>query len=319
MSKLLSITGNLAEYQSTQNPAAVYLASLAPSGRRAMKGRLKCVAGLLNQTYESIPWQHLRYQHISAIRSKLQELNQAPATVNQTLYALRGVARAAFNLGYMSAEDYQRLRDVKPVKGERIPAGRALSVGEIGALLDTCSTSPNGTRDAALISLLYSGGLRRAEAVGLDIDHYDIETGELKVKGKGNKERLLYVINGAAEALNDWLVTRGDTPGALFCPVNKSGKVTIRRMTEQAIYYLLNVRGESAGIKHFSPHDLRRSFITELLDKGADISTVQKLAGHSSIQTTVRYDRRGEKAKRKAQELLHVPYRRRLGGRENGR
>ena len=81
-------------------------------------------------------------------------------------------------------------------------------------------------------------------------------------------------------------------------------------MTTQAIYNLLCKCAEVAGIKRFSPHDLRRSFISELLDRGADISTVQQLAGHSNIQTTAKYDRRGEKAKRKAQELLHVPYRR---------
>jgi len=312
MGRLLSIEGGLVEYTPAQSPAAVYLASLAPTGRRAMTSRLKYVADLFNQAYESVPWQQLRYQHIAAIRSKLQESQLAPATINATIYALRGVARAAFNLGHMSAEDYQRLRDVKPVKGERLPAGRALSVGEITALLDTCNASTIGIRDAALISLMYSSGMRRAELVGLDINHYNQETGELKVLGKGNKERMLYISNGAAEALADWLTTRGDTPGALFNPIIKTGKIQDRHMTAQAVYNLLCSRAETAGIKRFSPHDLRRSFISELLDRGADISTVQQLAGHSNIQTTARYDRRGEKAKRKAQELLYVPYRRKV-------
>ena len=158
MNSLLNIEAGLTEYAPTQSPAAVYLASLAPTGRRSMAGRLKYVAGLFNQAYESLPWQQLRYQHIAAIRSKLQEQQLAPATINATIYALRGVARAAFNLGSMSAEDYQRLKDVKPVKGERLPTGRALNVGEITALLDTCDASPIGTRNAALISLMYSGG-----------------------------------------------------------------------------------------------------------------------------------------------------------------
>jgi len=84
-------------------PQLSTLASLAPTGRRAMTSRLKYVAGLFNQAYESVPWQQLRYQHIAAIRSKLQESQLAPATINATIYALRGVARAAFNLGLMSA------------------------------------------------------------------------------------------------------------------------------------------------------------------------------------------------------------------------
>ena len=310
MNSLLNIEAGLTEYAPTQSPAAVYLASLAPTGRRSMAGRLKYVAGLFNQAYESLPWQQLRYQHIAAIRSKLQEQQLAPATINATIYALRGVARAAFNLGSMSAEDYQRLKDVKPVKGGRLPAGRALNVGEITALLDTCDASPIGTRNAALISLMYSGGMRRTELVSMDLEHYNQETGELKVLGKGNKERMLYITNGAADALEDWLAIRGEEPGALFNPVTRTGKIQARRMTTQAIYNLLCKCAEVAGIKRFSPHDLRRSFISELLDRGADISTVQQLAGHSNIQTTAKYDRRGEKAKRKAQELLHVPYRR---------
>jgi site-specific recombinase XerD len=100
----------------------------------------------------------------------------------------------------------------------------------------------------------------------------------------------------------------------LFCNINKSGRITIHRLTDQAVLHVLKKRAVQASVASFSPHDLRRSFISDLLDADADISTAQ-LAGHSNVQTTARYDRRGEATKRKAAELLHVPYLRRKANR----
>ena len=139
-----------------RNAATIYLASLAPSGRRAIRGRLQSVADMFNCPFDSMPWYELRYQHLEAIRARLQEGDLAPSTINMTLSALRGVTKSAFNLDLMSADAYTRLCNVKPVRGERVPAGRALSVGEIGALLDTCAGTPIGIRNAAIISIMYA-------------------------------------------------------------------------------------------------------------------------------------------------------------------
>ncbi len=179
------------------------------------------------------------------------------------------------------------------------------------------NNGPASTRDAAMIALLYVSGMRRAELVAIDVADYDVETNGLVVRGKGNKERTAYVDNGAEDALEDWLALRGDAPGPLFLPINKGGTIIYERrgvparMTDQAVYAMLKKRASQASVKEFSPHDLRRTFISDLLDAGADIVTVQKLAGHANVQTTARYDRRGEEAKRKAVGLLHVPYRKR--------
>lgn len=301
-----------------EHPVAVYLAGLSPTGRRTMQSKLRRAAAILGYPNAfAAPWAQLRFQHLVAIRTRLLDEGLAPATVNATLYAIKGVARAAFNLELLSGDDLERIRSVKPVAGERLPSGRALTAGEIGALMGACAddAGPGGVRDAALIALLYAGGLRRAEVVGLDVTDLNFETGELVVRGKGNRERTLWVTNGAADALADWLTKRGDGPGAIFCPVDKGGAVHVRRMTSQAVYNMLRKRARQAGVKQFSPHDLRRSFVSDLLDAGADVVTVQKLAGHASVQTTARYDRRGEEAKRKAVGLLHVPYRRQPGPR----
>ena len=109
--------------------------------------------------------------------------------------------------------------------------------------------------------------------------------------------------------IEGWLVVRGAADGPLFVPVRKGGTVRLgRRLTDQAIYGAVRKRASQAGVESFSPHDLRRTFVGDLLDAGADVSLVQKLAGHSQVTTTQRYDRRPEEAKRKAAGLLHVPY-----------
>ena len=103
-------------------------------------------------------------------------------------------------------------------------------------------------------------------------------------------------------------MVRGAAAGPLFFAVNKGGKIGAARMTTQAIYNLLVKRGAAAGLNHFSPHDMRHTFISDLLDAGADIVTVAAMSGHSNVTTTARYDRRPEAAKAKAAGLLHIPY-----------
>ena len=302
-----------------ENPALVYVASLTTQdGRRAMRQALDTIARILSAEWASareIDWAALRFQHTQAIRTALLEAGYKPATINKALSALRGTLRAAWQMGQMGAEDFHRAASVDNVRGETLPAGRDLSAGEIRALMACCSEDmrPAGFRDAALIAVLCLG-LRRAEVVTLDVGTYDPESGALKVTGKGRRERMIYAFGGAADALGDWLKTRGDAPGPLFYPIRKGGEIIRARLTTQAVYSILRSRAGKAGVKAFSPHDLRRTFVGSLLDAGADLAVVARLAGHAAVSTTARYDRRGEQAKKKAARMLHVPYRSRLGG-----
>lgn len=306
----------LPQQGAARHPVAVYLASLAPSSRRPMLQALHTAADILTTGHAdaySLQWQELRYQHTQALRAALAE-RYAPATANRVLSAVRRVLLECRRLGLLSSEDYAAAADCGRVKGERLPAGRQVEAGERAALLAVCSqdASPAGARDAALIGVLYSAGIRRAEAAALDLADYDATTGAVTVRaGKGNKERLTYVAVGARDALADWLSIRGPRPGPLFCPLTKSGGVLYRPLTGQGVYSILARRAQQAGIKTLTPHDLRRTFVGDLLDAGADLATVQKLAGHASPMTSARYDRRDEAAKRAAVGRLHVPYSRR--------
>lgn len=295
------------------DPVAVYLAQLSPNSRRAVRSDLNRIAALLSAgeaDLAGLPWHRLRYQHLAALRQRLAA-EYAPASANRMLSSVRSVLRESWNLGLLSAEEYQRAIHVRAIKGSRLPAGRALTAGELRTLFRTCleDARPAGARDAALFAVLYGAGVRRAEAVQLDLADLDAGSGALRVRsGKGNKERITYVQGLGCAALTAWIEVRGGEAGPLFVPIHRNGKVHLRRMREQSVYDILKRRSRQAGVAPFSPHDLRRTFAGDLLDAGADISTVQQLLGHASVTTTQRYDRRGEATKRRAAGLLHVPY-----------
>lgn len=309
-------------HSAAQHPARVYLAGLAPGSRRTMKGALDTLAALLTSgrcDALSLDWSQIRFQHGAALRAVLSE-RYAPATANKMLAAWRGTLKAAWRLGILGSEDYGRAADLGSVRGETLPKGRSLSGGELRAILTVCANDVHkdatprsaGMRDAAILCVLYGGGLRRSEIIGLDVADYDPQNSALSIRrGKGGKPRTTYLPSSGQTRLARWLELRLQNglprDGPLFHPIHRSGKIFEGRMTDQAILALLQRRALAAGIRAFSPHDLRRTFISDLLDAGADIATVQKLAGHSNVTTTARYDRRGEAVKQRAVALLHIP------------
>lgn len=182
-----------------------------------------------------------------------------------------------------------------PAIGKRLP--KALSILEVQALLDAVERStPIGLRDAALLELLYGTGARISEVTALDVDDItrvlaDPENG-LRLFGKGSKERLVPVGSYAREALAAWLVrgrpamiaAAGRASSALF--INTRGA----RLSRQSAWAIIKTRAEQAGVgTEVSPHSLRHSFATHLLDGGADVRVVQELLGHASVTTTQIY------------------------------
>jgi site-specific recombinase XerD len=321
-----------------ENPVLAYLARLSPGSRRTMRASLETIARLASSGEVGaldFPWWMLRYQHSEAIRGRLAEA-YAPATANKMLSAMKGVLKSCWRLGLMTADERDRASDVEPVRGTRLPPGRSIPRGELRSLFEACAAEANdprmrarGVRDAAMLALLYIGGLRRTELASLRLSDYDPDERTVRIRGKGNKERQVFAEGGADLLLASWLELRGngDPSEPLFLPVRKDGLVQHMdahgekksSLSDQAVYKMVKRRHREAKIKEkrrhreakikeVSPHDFRKTFVGDLLDAIGDLSTVQKLAGHSDPATTARYDRRGERAMREAASHLHVPH-----------
>lgn len=296
----------------TEHPAGVYLAGLGEGSQRTMRQSLNAIAAMLTNgecDALTLDWAQLRYRDTAAIRAALLQ-RYAPATAAKMLCALRRVLLEARRLGLMNAEDYTLAVDLPRIDPpERQLKGRALSGEEIAAVMQVCQESqPIDVRDLALIAILRGGGLRRSEVIKLELKDYKRATGALDIRNsKRGKDRTVYLPEGAIALLEQWLEIRGKEPGPLICPIRKGGCVQLRHMTSDAVLKIVRKRAEQAEIDSFSPHDLRRTFCTDLLAAGIDILTVQKLAGHSSPVTTAKYDRRGEETKRRAVQRLEIP------------
>jgi len=297
-----------------EHPAAVYLGTLSPGSRASMRYALDAIARVLTDNScdaMTLNWAALRYKHTAAVRAAFSQ-KYAPAYVNKLLSALRRVLKEALRLELIDAVDFSRAIDIQNVKASKQLRGRILTQEEIAALMQVCfdDPTPAGYRDAALIAILRGCGVRRSELVNLNLSDLDLNTGAVFVRhGKGGKDRTVYLPDSGLAVVSDWLSLRGNEDEPLLCQINKSGRIVRQRLTSQAVLFILLKRGQQIGVENFSAHDFRRTFISELLDNGEDISTVQRLAGHANTNQTARYDRRGEETKRRAVQKLSIPVR----------
>jgi integrase len=294
-----------------QNPAIIYLGSLASKkGQRSQKQVLRVMADWMDGTIETLDWSKLRYQHAAALRAKAIECGYAPASVQKFMAALRGVLKNSWRLGQMTAEEYQRAVDLPPVKGSTLPAGRYIKSKELEALMNACMAdlTSAGVRDAAIIGAMYQTLLRREEVVELNLDDYNADAGELIIRGKGEKERNNFLSGGPKDAMGDWLAARGKQDGPLFLAVQKNGEIRpYTRLSDQAVYNMVSKRILQAGLANISPHDFRRTGISDFLDT-TDVITASNIAGHENPQTTKRYDRRPDRVKKEASKGVNLPY-----------
>ena len=214
---------------------------------------------------------------------------QTATSAARTLVAVRGLHRFMVLEGAASLDP---AADVRPPNApKRLP--KAIATHEVERLLEAASfaDTPASLRDRALLETLYGSGARISEAIGLDVDDVDLDVGSARLHGKGGKQRLVPLGSYAREALRAYLVrarpgfaAAGAGTPALF--LNTRGG----RLSRQSSWAVLRVAAERAGLAvDVSPHTLRHSFATHLLDGGADVRVVQELLGHASVTTTQIY------------------------------
>jgi len=303
------------------NPYWTYLAGLnSAESKRKVQGWLDELASILLPASlvpdtcagEAVPWGALRYEHTAMLRAVLVARLDAgvwsAATVNAHLSALRGVVTEAWRLGFMSADERDRAKDVRNVSASRLPAGRDLGDDEIAAMLDPGEDpGPLQVRDTAIIAWLWSTGGRRAEAAAQLIEKYDRKNRAVKIVGKGNRERTGYLHPEAAVHVGRWLAILGKRSGPMFRHIDRWGNIGSGPLTPRSIGKIVDRRRRAARLEPLSAHDYRRTFVGDLLDSGADVFVVQKLAGHQSPATTAIYDRRAELQRRDAIDRRSMP------------
>ena len=293
----------------TANPVHLYMASLS-DGSQGMVRCLDVIARILGHDgdAETFPWETVTYRDSMKVRVTLAD-RYKPSTVNKMLSTLRGVLKQTWRLGLLDADRYRRAIDVPNLRSSNLLSGRALAGDEVAKLFRACTVNPTpkGARDAALFAVFYGCGLRRGELARLDVEDFDSEECSIIVFGKRRKQRTVYLTDQACRYVQEWLAHRGDEPGPMFCPVSQTGEVRLTRLRGESIAYILRRRQEEAGTEPFSPHDLRRTAVTHMLDAGVDVFTVQKLAGHADASMTARYDRRDEGTMRRAVQVLSIP------------
>jgi integrase/recombinase XerD len=292
-------------------PAELYLARQKPSARTAQRGALRRMVRILageDVDPETFAWERIAYADVARLREQLVG-EIAPATINRYGAALRGVLREVWALGLVDGDTRDRLlHGFRNARVGRLQAGRVLSQAELQAIFTVCSADahPEGRRDAAVVAVLLGAGLRREEAARLDVE--DLEASAIRVRrGKGDIDRLAPLTAGVRAWIDAWLDVRGIQAGPLFPPVRRH-KIRAGRVGAAALWRVVRMRAQKAGLaKPATPHDLRRSSATAMLEGGADLAVVQRVLGHRRLETTVRYDRRGREAEQRAAELVRVP------------
>lgn len=305
-----SMLPDAARILSGAKPALMYLGELHTEySKRTMRSALNLFARWGGaESLLDVEWAKLTPVAVSSFMRQQLSAGKSAVSVNLYLCALKGVAKAAWQLELLNHDALDRIRSIKQVRVSRLPVGRSLSYAESAALLSAAAgDDPQKIRDRAILTLFLGCGLRRAEICSLQMDKVDLFDGTIQLIGKGNKERKAFLTPDMQKTLAAWLDVRTDVPGYLFGNFTVSRRLRLDRpLNPSSLSRILKKYCDVAGVDPVTPHDLRRTFATRLIDKNVDLVTVKNLMGHASITTTSLYDRRGEEAMRRVSGMVEI-------------
>ena len=287
-----------AEAQSDTNPLRVWIErflrhldverNASPHTLRAYRQDLMQFAAFVGPRLGCDGPEAIRTRHVRAFLAELGQSGLARRSIGRKLAAVRTFLRYLVRCGILCQDPSGGLRT--PREERTLPS--VLTEDEAAQLLDdTAGSDWYAVRDRAILELFYSSGLRVSELIGLDLGDVDLANGVVLVRGKGKKERLAPLGTPAVGALRAWLQVRPQVARDGFWDkeavfLNRYG----RRLSQRAVARLLQKRARRSGLKKkLSPHTLRHSFATHMLDRGADIRVVQELLGHKLLSTTQIY------------------------------
>jgi integrase/recombinase XerD len=321
----------------------LYLDKLSSTSQRSIHSQLRSIGQRMGWSSEDIAtrFQSIDYQTAMQIRAMLVSARCSARSINRAMTAIKGIVKIAVILGKVDQLQSLQIQSITNLKhGEY--KGSALSAEQATALLVVLKNANTALeiRNAAITTVLLGTGLRRSEVCMVKLQQLKPEERTLFVaKGKGNKTRTVFLPQWVFPFLERWLLLRGKQQGYLFCgvgmqhnhaagstqkkefsPVSRQDSTLLSRLNavprvvplqvdsaldSSTIYRIVQSLTKAIGLEDISPHDLRRTFITRLLEQNVDINTVRQMAGHASIATTTIYDKRDQRFMKHAAETLH--------------
>jgi len=263
------------------------------------------------ENYERYLKEFLKFTKISRVNEITEEaVRDFRVYLNRK--TIKKVTQSYYVIAIRNFLKYLAKRDVKALAAEKIELPKiperqieVLEYADLERLLQTKGGDLRALRDKAILEVFFSTGLRLAELCSLD-RYVDLGRGELSVRGKGNKLRVVFLSPGAKSAIKNYLDKRGDAEQALFVSLTKNGRV-IGRVTPRSVERMVATRAKEAGIvKPIHPHEIRHSFATDLLMNGADLRSVQVLLGHANVATTQIYTHLTNKELKEIHESFHA-------------